>query len=280
MSNLANDLTIYGFPEECKKFDERHPLWNEVMQNLQQAFNLAFAREQQTKGPKDRLVYCFGRLCVEDFMEILLVCYHGYGAAASKLLRSMYELTVTLYYLHEHPDEADIFMDYHLVQQNKLLDRLIETFGESILPAKDVAEIRRKAAEVKNDFMVPVCDHSGAEMRLRHSWNKLDFVAMAKKAGAIGTLIVPGYFLPLRHAHPTFGGLAERQEIVDGAIGINPDSQPDLADRSLQTAHNCLIVALEVQKNYFKIAGLENPLQEYLRDWVRIWSPGSSLLAG
>jgi Family of unknown function (DUF5677) len=279
MSNLANDITIYGFPEECKKFDERHPLWKEVMQNLQQAFNLAFA-EQQTKGPKDRLVYCFGRLCVEDFMEILLVCYHGYGAAASKLLRSMYELTVTLYYLHEHPDEADIFMDYHLVQQNKLLDRLIETFGESILPAKDVAEIRRKAAEVKNDFMVPVCDHSGAEMRLRHSWNKLDFVAMAKKAGAIGTLIVPGYFLPLRHAHPTFGGLAERLEIVDGAIGINPDSQPDLADRSLQTAHNCLIVALEVQKNYFKIAGLENPLQECLRDWVRIWSPGSSLLAG
>jgi|CZKH01.1.fsa_nt_gi hypothetical protein len=28
------NLTIYGFPEECKKFDERHPLWNEMMGNL------------------------------------------------------------------------------------------------------------------------------------------------------------------------------------------------------------------------------------------------------
>jgi len=140
MSNIANALSIYGFPEECKKFDERHPLWQGVLQNLQKTFNVAFAG-RQTKGPEGRLVYCFGRLCVEDFMEILLVCYHGYGAAASKLLRSMYELTVTLYYLHENPDEADIFMDYHLVQQNKLLDRLIETFGESVLPAKDVTGI-------------------------------------------------------------------------------------------------------------------------------------------
>lgn len=166
------------------------------------------------------------------------------------------------------------------MQQNKLVDRIVETFGEDILPATAVADIRRKAAEVKKDFMVPVCDHAGAEMRLRHSWNKLDFVAMAKKAGPIGTLIVPGYFLPLRHAHPTFGGLAERLEIADGAIGINTDSQPDLADQSLRTAHHCLIVALEVQKNYFKIAGLENPLQDCLRDWIRVWSPDSPLLAG
>jgi len=50
--------------------------------------------------------------------------------------------------------------------------------------------------------MIPVCDHPGSKMRLNHTWNKLDFVAMAKKAGEIGKLIVPGYYFPLRHAHP------------------------------------------------------------------------------
>lgn len=224
---VSNNPVFYGFPDECKKFEQRHPLWQEIMRNLERALNIAFTREHLTRGPEDKFVYFFGRVCLEDFMEISLVCYHGYGVAASKLVRSMYEHAVTLHYLHGHPEEAQTFLNYHLVQQDKLLTRLIETFGGDILSANQTAEIRHKAAEVKEDFMAPVCDHAGAEMRLRHSWNKLDFVAMAKKTGALGTLIVPGYYLPLRHAHATFGGLSERLEIVDGRMGVSPDSQPD-----------------------------------------------------
>lgn len=278
LSAPEKQLSVYGFPDECENFDKRHPMWGQTMQNLVRTLDLAFSRVHITRGAQDKLVYLFGRLCVEDFMEILLLCYHGYGAAASKLVRSMYERAVTLYYLHEHPEEVQTFMDYHLLQEDKLLSRMIETFGPNILPPEEVAEVRRKAAGVKQNFLVPVCDHPDAEMRLRHTWSKLDFVAMTKKAGALGTLVVPGYFLPLRHAHPTFGGLTERLEIVDGVIAVNPEPQAELADRSLMTAHNCILVALEVQKNYFRIDGLEEPLQVCLRDWVRVWSPDSPLL--
>jgi hypothetical protein len=103
-------------------------------------------------------------------------------------------------------------------------------------------------------------------------------VAMAKKTGALGTLIVPGYYLPLRHAHATFGGLSERLEIVDGRMGVSPDAQPEVADESLMTAHNCMLVALDVQKDYFKIQGLEEALQVCYTDFVRLWFPESSLL--
>ncbi len=140
-----NNFTFYGFPDECRKFDERHPLWNEVMGNLARAMNLAFTRVEVMKCSVDKFVYFFGRVILEDFMEITLVCCHGYGVAASKLVRSMYEFAVTLRYLHEHPDEAETFLAYHLVQQDKLASRLIETFGESILPGELIAEIRRKA---------------------------------------------------------------------------------------------------------------------------------------
>ena len=275
---VPKNSVFYGSPDECTKFEQRHPLWQEIMHNLERALNIAFTREHVTKGPEDKFVYFFGRECLEDFLEIPLVCYHGYGVAASKLVRSMYERTVTLHYLHTHPEEAKTFMNYHLVQQDKLLNRLIETFGEDILPANQIAEVRRKADQVKADFMVPVCDHPGAEMRLRHTWSKLDFVAMAKKTGALGTLVVPGYYLPLRHAHPTFGGLRERLEIVDGRMGVSPDPQPELADRSLMTAHNCMLVTLEVQKDYFKIEELNEPLELCCRDWARVWSPESSSL--
>jgi len=273
-----NNFTFYGFPDECRNFDERHPLWNEMMGNLVRELNLAFTRVEVMKGSADKFVYFFGRIILEDFMEVALVCYHGYGVAASKLVRSMYEFTVTLRYLHEHPDEADTFLAYHLVQQDQLTSRLIETFGESILPAELIAEIKRKAAEVKEDFMIPVCDHPGSKMRLNHTWNKLDFVAMAKKAGEIGRLIVPGYYFPLRHAHPTFGGLTERLEIVNEQMSLKGDAQPEIADRSLMTAQNCILDALKVQSEHFKIEGLEDAIQVCYRDFVRVWSPDSPLL--
>jgi len=273
-----NNFTFYGFPDECRNFDERHPLWNEMMGNLVRELNLAFTRVEVMKGSADKFVYFFGRIILEDFMEVALVCYHGYGVAASKLVRSMYEFTVTLRYLHEHPDEADTFLAYHLVQQDQLTSRLIETFGESILPAELMAEIKRKAAEVKEDFMIPVCDHPGSKMRLNHTWNKLDFVAMAKKAGEIGRLIVPGYYFPLRHAHPTFGGLTDRLEIVNEQMSLKGDAQPEIADRSLMTAQNCILDALKVQSEHFKIEGLEDAIQVCYRDFVRVWSPDSPLL--
>jgi hypothetical protein len=273
-----SNFTFYGFPDECRKFDERHPLWNEMMGNLVRALDLAFTRVEVMKASADMFVYFFGRIILEDFMEIALVCYHGYGVAASKLVRSMYEFTVTLRYLHEHPDESETFLHYHLIQQDKLTSRLIETFGETILPAELIAEIRRKAAEVKEDFMIPVCDHTGSKMRLNHTWNKLDFVAMAKNAGAIGKLIVPGYYFPLRHAHPTFGGLTERLEIVHEKMSLKGDPQPEIVDRSLMTAHNCILDALKVQSEHFSIEGLEDAIQVCYRDFVRVWSPDSPLL--
>lgn len=273
-----NQTSIYGFPEECQKFDQRHPLWNEMMTNLVKALDIAFTRTQMMDNNADRFVYFFGRVILEDFMEIALVSYHGYGVAAQKLVRSMYEFTVTLHYLHEHPEESETFLDYHAVQDNKLVDRLIETFGEKILPADLIAQIRSNAAAVKEDFMEPTCDHPGANMKLRHSWNKLDFVSMAKTTGELGKLVIPGYFLPLRHAHPTFGGFTERLEIVDGTMMLKPNSQPEIADRSLRTAHNCIINMLVVQKDHFKLTELEEPMRVCLRDFVRVWAPDSPLL--
>jgi hypothetical protein len=190
----------------------------------------------------------------------------------------MYEHTVTLRYLCEHPEEISTFIDYYLIQNDKLICRLIETFGDQILPAETVAEARRKAAEVKEDFMIPVCDHPDAKMRLNHTWSKLDFVAMAKKTGDLGKLIIPGYYMPLRHAHASFAGLTERLEIVDEQMSLKADSQPEVADRSLITAHNCILNVLAVQDERFKIGGLREAMQVCYKDFVCVWSPDSPLL--
>ena len=246
---------IYGFADECQRFDGRHPLWQRVMPNLERAMNLAFTRNQ-TMSTEDQIVYFLGRSSVRDFSEILLVSYHGYGVAASKLLRSMYEHVVTLRYIHENPTEAQLFVEYHPVQKHKLLSRLIDTFGPDILPQDEIDKTRKAAASVKENYMIADCRKCGTK-RLNHTWNKLDFVAMAKKTGGgLGTMIVPNYYFPLRHAHPSIAGLSQGMEVVDDTLTPGADSQPKLADDSLRSAHSLMLNVLEVQCERFKIEGL------------------------
>jgi hypothetical protein len=73
-------------------------------------------------------------------------------------------------------------------------------------------------------------------------------------------------------------GLAERLKITEGIMELNPEAQPNTADRSLMVAHNCLIEALKVQGEHFHIEGLQAALQTCLRDFLRVWGPDSPLL--
>ena len=251
-------------------------MWAERFTTLVEAINIAFTRVQVMTDPADKFVYFFGRMCMEDFSEILLVCGNGYGAAGLKLLRSMYEHAVTLRYLHEHPEEVTTFMNYHHVQQYKLLKSIVESFGNQAFDPETAAEVEQKYTRVRDSFLITDCKECGTK-RLNHTWSKLDFVSIAKKAGAIGSLIVAGYFVPLRHAHSTYGGLKERLEIVDDRMGFKPDSQPDMADQALLVAHNCVLNVLEVQNERFKITGLGEKLETCFKDYLEIWVPNSKL---
>ncbi len=275
---MADQLQlIFGDSDAAAEFEKRHPLWPDRFMNLVRAIDIAFTRVQTMSEPADKLVYLYGRMCAEDFMEILLVCGNGYGEAGLKLLRSMYEHAVTIRYLHEHPDEVGVFMDFHHVQQHKLMRNILDTFGKDVLQSEVVADVEQKYADVKEDFLITDCETCGTK-RLNNTWSKLDFVSMAKKAGAIGMLIVPGYFIPLRHAHSTFGGLKDRLEIVANRIQFQHESRPAVADQALMTAHNCLLNVLEIQNERFKIDDLQEQLQTCFRDFVEIWMPDSALL--
>ena len=273
--NVPNGATsVYGFADASTDFDRRHPQWSAVMSRLWDAMKLAFSRTQVMETKIEKFVYFYGNLVVEDFMELFLMAVNGYGYGAMKLLRSMYEHTVMLKYLHDHPDELQAFFDFDRVQQYKLTKPISETFGEGALPHDIVEDTQRRYAEVKDKFMVKSCKSKTCdERRVGHTWSKLDFVSMAKTTGAIGSLIVPGYFMPLRHAHSTVRAMTERLEGGDGHMGFNRELQPEEADQALMTAHNCVLVALEIQDERFKIPGLKSAVENGVRDWALIWSP-------
>lgn len=264
---VSDELRFYGFPEECRRFEERHPEFHPRFSHLVDAFNLAFTRIIPNATSEDKFIYFFGRMCLEDFFEIFLVSVHGYGAAACKLVRSMYEHTVTLHYLSLNPEEIKAFIEYHHIEKSKLMDRITETFGEDVFCDETRTRIHSKAGAVRPNFTVPGTN------RVFTSWNKLDFVSMAKKAGEIGQLIVPGYFFPLQHAHSSFGGLTQRLEMNEEHMAFNQDAQPELVDESLITAHNCVLDVVRVQNETFKIPRLDEALNVCYEDFGCVWKP-------
>ena len=275
--NQQAPTSLYGFADAATAFDQRHPHWQGVMTRLHAVINLAFTRTHGVMANDiDKFVYFYGNLVAEDFMEVFLMVANGYGFGAMKLLRSMYEHTVTLKYLHDNPEELQAFFDFDAIQQYKLTKKIVETFGGDALSSETLSETEQKYAEVQKQFIVKSCkSKTCSEERVNHTWSKLDFVSMAKKAGAIGTVIVHNYYVPMRHAHSSFRSMTDRLETGEGHVGFQRECPPKVADQALMSAHNCVLVALEVQKERFNIPGLEEAIQNSCRDWALVWTPES-----
>jgi hypothetical protein len=268
-TNQKAEQLIFGFPAEWKDFHERNALFLALFPHLRAAFDTAFLRTAHFSEPIDRFLFMFGRLCCEDFFEILLCCGNGYGQAATKLVRGLYERAVTFLYLQKHPDEVEDFLDFHHVAQRKLLFSINETMGEGTLSEEMAAKVEAQYQEVKEKFMITDCAKCGTK-RLNHTWSKLDFVAMAKTT-PLGQLIVPGYYLPLRQAHSTMGSLLSRlEETESGGIGFDPSAQRQAADDALTTAHNIILFVVGVQEERFKLPNLAEQLEQCKQDLMDI----------
>ncbi|MGB9122955.1 MAG: hypothetical protein WCE73_20235, partial [Candidatus Angelobacter sp.] len=91
---------ILGYvPAEVEDFSKRHQLFAERFKNIKTALASAFKRTLESNSPADRVLFGLGRLCVEDFNEILVLSANGYGFGAVKLIRGMFERLVTASYL-------------------------------------------------------------------------------------------------------------------------------------------------------------------------------------
>lgn len=271
MEQRKNDggVRVFGFQEEWRNFEKRNALFLERFPRLEEAFKFAFA-DTQLSEPIDKIVFMFGRVCVEDFFELLLCCANGNGQAAQKLLRGLYERVVTLEYLHNNPAELEDFLDFHLVSQRKLKIACEATMGKDMFSPEMAADIEQRYQEVKDKFMITACETCGTK-RPNHTWSKLDFVAMANTT-SLGKLIVPGYYLPLRQAHATVASMLSRMVATnDDGISFEQTAQRKPADNALRVSHNIVLNVLRVENEHFKIQGLKEQYDLCLQDFVDIW---------
>ncbi len=234
--------------------------------------SVAFIRTITSRDTADVAVFYLGRLCTEDFNEILLLCANGYGTGAMKILRGMYERVVTGRHLHSHPEDVKDFLGFYWINAYKVARAIEDVFGEGQLSAEKMAELKLMRDQLISHYEVTDCKKC-ATKRTSHTWSKLDFVSMARATQPTGNRIVDAYYLPMEQCHSTAASIASRlKEKEDGTITFDDQSQLKIADRTLLTAHNLLIDVLDIQREHFMLTALEEPLKKCLDDFAEIWS--------
>jgi hypothetical protein len=269
---MMDQQVIFGLEDQWQEFNKRNEEFLTRLPNLKAACNFAFYRELNDSQLIDRVLFMLGHECEGDFWEILLLTGNGYGIGGLKILRGLYERAVTLVYLSEHPDEVELFVNYFPVSQHKLLAAIQRTFGPNTLADDPRTKEQEKLyKDVSDNYRIIDCKNCGTT-RINHTWNKLDLVAMAHKTGALGKLIVPAYYWPLRHTHPTIGGMLARvEELPSGGIGFKTEQQPKESDMAVRLAHSILLQVLETQQKHFNLDTLREPLQTCFKDFEEVW---------
>ena len=274
LSSDEDQLTV-GLPSEWSQFKKRHRLFLERLHNLTEAMNAAFARVLPPCEGWDKFIFSMGRVCVEDFWELSVLAGNGYGIGALKLLRPLYERTVTLLYLYQNPTLYEDFLDWEYVAVYKLHQAAISSdYGAELISTEEREKVKELYSSVKPKFMVKSCDCG--RQRLNHSWAKIDIPSMAKKTELAG-LLVPAYYVPISHLHSTPKAVFARLQISsEGLVGFRPGSYPKQADQALVYGHDIVLSVLSLQERHFHPDRLGSSMTVAIADYEALWKEKAS----
>ncbi len=245
-----------GRPTERNYFVRSNRQFLRLLPNLGKAFDSALLKKLTRPTTADVIIQTFGKSCIEDFNEIVLLCGNGFGNGALKIVRGMFEKLVTAYYFHLNPDQADVFWKYHIVKLSKLrLD--------------DIAKQLDPTGSIKSKFRV--ARKKGGRKRLQPSWTEINFVDMAQKVG-LGDHIRNAYHLPIEYTHPSVTLVLSMLREKNGKIEIKENKpQRETAKMALPIAHFFLLELLRLQIKHFELNNDDPIFQQCIDDYMKIW---------
>jgi hypothetical protein len=266
---MENSEQVIGYKNEWANFFKRHPEWPIIYNSLITTTKSIFIRKIDLSNLADKTVFFIGRLCVEDFNEIFLLCGNAYGFGALKILRGLYERTVTMAFIAANPNEAIAFQNFYYVQTRRTLSHAKDLIRDNNKIKKKIEEVEESYQKYKDDFTEFVCEKCKTT-RIRYSWSKLDLASMARKVD-LDRLYYFGYAFPTLQTHATLSSILERMKITeDNSISFNEGLQPEWADTALITAHDILINVFIIQNAHFKLK-LESEIELRKNEFIKFW---------
>ena len=245
-----------------------------AIQNALATARKVFLRTVMSDKPSDRVGFYLGRICIEEFNELLLLAGNGSGVGALKVLRGMFERAVTSAYILQNPDDAERFLDYHKVHKYKAYNhaKKLGQFGPKLSP-ETITQINDEFAAVKAIYSEEICKPCG-KTRLMGSWTRLDTASMAHKVGkGYEDIYFDAFYKPTLQVHTTVASLMARLEIAaDGKMTFKSGAQRTEARHAVVLAHNLLLRVLDSQNKHFAL-GLDGELEKNVQDFQKAYGP-------
>jgi len=258
----------FGVPAEWRVFQQSYPEFVEKVPLLFKTSSKVFRRKVPASASyASKAVFHLGMLCFEDFKEILLLCANGFGIGGQKILRGLYEKTITADYLSTHPDEAKKFVDYTWVYMKRDLYHAKNEYERETMDLKFIAHVMKEYDRVKKDFLKP------GTTKARTSWTELTVEAMGKEAkSTMANWYYSCYFLPTQQIHSTIGAIFSRLK-VQGQIDatyFSTEPQREEASRVVRNSHLLMLSVLQRQDEHFAL-DMEDELMERAKDFDESW---------
>jgi hypothetical protein len=269
----------FGNREAWRWFNEQFSCFVQVHSRLEAMRDKVFVRPVNPNHWVDYLIFGLGRVCAEDFEQILNLCGNGFGIGALQMLRSMYERQVTAAYLSNHPDEADAFVEYDYIHTRKLVSQFKQVYKNEpeilngIVSEEEQAEIENNYTKFRPKFQKTKCETCQTTEDM-FSWTKLDLPSMALKSEqpALKDMYPYSYFMPLLMGHSTFKSVEARVVFrEDGSFSFESEGQQKAIKRALVLGHHLFLHVLDLQNKRFKL-GLDKALTKCEKDYLECWN--------
>jgi Family of unknown function (DUF5677) len=113
-------VMVFGNQQAQDEFNREHPAFIKRLPSLWDTINATL----QHVGVRDMdradiAVFSLARMALEDFRQILILCSNGEITGGMKILRGMFERTVTAGYLRKYPEEADALINFFPISRYK-----------------------------------------------------------------------------------------------------------------------------------------------------------------
>jgi hypothetical protein len=242
----------FGETAQSEAFFDRNPKFMPAFEAVMTLGNICFGRAMKPTNRAEDVCFSVGHTCRQDFLEVVFLAVNGYGSAASKTIRGLYERAVAAVYIVENPAKAERFVRFAAIQEHKLLESALKVvtenqFDEAVGPPNTVSEIRERYKQVKPEFETADCKKCGTT-RVQATWD-LDLAAMVHKLGQpyVG-FYLPNCAIPNLAIHAT---LASAEASLSEGAGTAEAHQE--ANLQVLCAAHLLVLVVRSQNKLFSL---------------------------
>lgn len=236
---MPDDEILFRFPDpkHLAEFTSRYPVVLRALDAMAGGFaGLMHQFEQQVDSEVNNILFLLFGASWREFEEILVLALNGYGSGAMKLVRALYERTVTTQYLMKHPDKVKQFKAFTHVHWHKLLIDADETGIGVELPKERREEIETNFVAVQDQFTEVTCKPCN-KTRLQGSWTKKPVPSQARELHEqLGHICFQSYLMPTFFLHTTDWGITKQMK-------AHPDGKRELHNEGSESyyAHRAII---------------------------------------